>query len=77
MKKTKIIISVVIFIGMIIYLKEITVVGGNNPMMLSSMSWGFEKFYIWFLIVISSGAFAGILWIPDFFKSIFRRSREK
>lgn len=75
--KTKIIISVVIFIGMVLFLKGITVVGLINPITLANMPWGFEKFYIWFLIVISSGAFAGIPWIPDFFKSVFRRSWEK
>jgi hypothetical protein len=62
---------------MILYLKGITIVGGSNPITLPDMSWGFEKFYIWFLIVISSSAFAVIPWIPGFFKKIFRRNWEK
>ena len=70
--KTKIVISIAVFIGMIIYLKGITVVGLSTPTLLANMPWNLEKVYIWFFILISAVVFASIPWWIKIVKFVFK-----
>jgi len=70
--KTKILFSVLIFIGMIIYLKGSSV--GIDRILLSNLQWGFEKVYIWFLIILSSAILSVVPFTPIILKKILRRS---
>jgi len=61
-----------IFIGMIIYLKGSSV--GIDRILLSNLQWGFEKVYIWFLIILSSAILSVVPFTPIILKKILRRS---
>jgi len=72
--KTKIFFSALIFIGMIICLKGLSV--GIDRIPLSNLQWGLEKVYIWFLVILSSAVFSIIPFTPIILKKIFGRSWE-
>jgi uncharacterized membrane protein YiaA len=70
-KVVKIVASIAIFIGMIVYL-----IGLSKPAPLDEIS-GIGKYWISFFIFFAASVFAMIPWIPDLLKMIFYRSWEK
>lgn len=72
--KVRIIISIIIFVIMIMALKGTTI--GIDRIPLSELEWGFEKLYIWMLIILSAAIFATIPFIPIILNNLFREFGE-